>query len=200
MSFTNIVTQAGNIQGKVGTVTNFAKSILSLFGGDIVGVFDNETFAQLFPTARPTKGSFHRAVKVMDHPIESGSLISDFAVNLPAEIELEFVVGGDDYPQVVQLINQYVKSHTLVVVHLKIGSISNMIIESLAHDETPDVFDSAPITLHFRQVQIIKVQYQALAATQVAAPKDQSTVNVGTQQPQESALYQIGSFFGGLFK
>jgi hypothetical protein len=75
-----------------------------------------------------------------------------------------------------------------------------MLIEAMPHEESPEMFDAIPLAVKLRQIQQVLVQYQALTETQVAQPVDQSTVNTGTQQPKESALYQITNFIGGIFK
>lgn len=199
MSFTNIVTKAGNIQGAVGSVVNTVNSVLSLFGGDDVAILDNSTFSQIFPTARPVKATLSRTRKVMDHPIEDGSVISDFAVTDPLEVELSLILNGTDYTQVYRQIHQYFLTSTLICLQLRAATYPNLIIAGMPHEESADMMDAIPLALKLRRVTMITVQYQALTSSQVAAPADQSTVNVGTQQPQQSALYQLGSFVKGLF-
>lgn len=199
MAFTDIVQQVGNVQGIIGAVTNFTQSILSLFGVDVVGVFDNDTFDQLFTTARPMKANINRVAKVMEHPIETGSIVQDFMIILPVEIELSLVLTGDEYEATYQTIKNYWLTGTQVSIQTKADVFPNMLIQAMPHEESADMFDVIPLALKLRQVQQVLVQYQALTATQVAAPQDASTVNAGAQQPQQSALYQIGSFLGGIF-
>jgi hypothetical protein len=199
MSFTNIVTQAGNIQGIVGSATNFVQSVLSLFGADQVAILDNDTFDQLFISARPVKANISRVRKVMDHPVEDGSVTSDFAVTLPSEVELSLILAGTDYAQVYKQFYQYFSTSTLLCLQLRSDTMPNMIISGMPHEESPDMMDAIPLALKFRHVQMITVQYQQLTAKNVTNVQDQSTVNTGTQQPQQSALYQIGSFLKGIF-
>lgn len=199
MSFTNIAQAVGNVQGAVGAAQNFVRSIASLFGVDIVGIFDNDTFEQLWVTARPMKASMTLNQKIMDHPIETGAIVSDFAIVLPVEIELPLLLTGQDYQQTYQEITQYILNQTLVYVALKVGGSMNMLIESISHDETPDVFDAAQVVIKLREIQLITVQYQALAASNVATPTDQSTVNSGATQPQSSILFNIANYAKGVF-
>lgn len=199
MSFTNIATAAGNVQGIIGSVTNFTQSILSLFGVDVVGVFDNDTFSQLFDVARPMKANVSRYAKVMEHPIETGSIVQDFMIVLPVEIELSMLLTGDEYQAVYQEIKGYFLTGTQVSIQTKADVFPNMLIQAMPHEESPEMFDVIPLALKLKQVQQVLVQYQALTATQVAKPEDASTINRGAQQPQQSALYQIGSFVKGIF-
>jgi hypothetical protein len=200
MSFTDLVQTAGNVQGIIGSVTNFAQSVLSLFGVDIVGIYDNDTFDQLFQTARPVKANITRNAKIMEHPIESGSVVQDFMIIQPVEIELSLLLASDgEYQAVYQAIKGYFMTGTQVSIQTKADVFPNMLIQAMPHEESADMFDVIPLALKLRQIQQVLVQYQALTATNVQQPQDQSTVNTGTQQPQQSALYQITNYLGGIF-
>jgi hypothetical protein len=193
MSFTNIINTAGNIQGTLGAVQNFASSVLSMFGVDVVGVFDNTAYTQLFQSARPMKANVNRQLKIMDHPIESGAIISDFAIVLPVEIELSMLLTGDEYADMYKSILAYFETQTLVSVQLKSYTFANMLIQAMPHEETPEMFDVVPVALKLREVQLVQVQYQALSSSNVQDTTDQSTTQRGTQQPQaasSSLLYQ----------
>jgi hypothetical protein len=198
VSFIDIVKTAGNVQGTVGRVRNFVESVESLFGVDVVGIFDGESFEQIFNTARPIKANVKPTLKIMDHPIETGAIVSDFAVILPVEIELSLMLQGDEYVSTYQSIRTYFATQTTVIVHTKAGVFENMLIEAMPHEESADVFDALPLALRLREVQYVTVQYQTLTPQAVQQPTDQSTVNRGAQQPKASALYQIGSYLKGL--
>lgn len=200
MSVTNIITQAGNVQGIIGSVTNFAQSVLSMFGVDVVGVFDNTTYDQIFQTARPMKANVSVTKKIMDHPVESGALISDFAIILPVEIELSLLLTGTEYQSTYQLIKAYFDSGALVSVTLRSRTFNNMLIQAMPHEESPDQIDVLPLALKLREVQMFTAQYQALAPQQVATPTDESTVSRGAQQPQSSILYNVSNYVSGIFK
>ena len=201
MGFTNIITQAGNVQGIIGQAVNFVQSVQSFFGVDVVGIYDNTSFQQVFNTARPVKANINRQRKVMEHPIESGSIVQDFAITLPVDIELSLLLASDgEYQVVYQQIRDYFLAGTFVTIQTKADVFSNMLIQGMPHEESPEMFDVIPLALKLREVQLVTVQYQALNSEQVSAPQDQSTVNTGQQQPQQSALYQAASFVGGFFK
>lgn len=199
MSVTDIVRTAGNVQGAIGTVGNFVNSIASLIEGDVVGIFDSETYTQIFSTARPMKASVAPSIKVMDHPIESGSIKSDFAITLPLEIELSILLQGDEYRDVYESIKTYFTTRTTVVVQLRTTTATDMLIQGMPFEENPDMFDVVPMSLKLRQVQTFNVQYQALASTDVATSTDQSTVSRGAQQTQSSTLYDIVNYLKGIF-
>lgn len=194
MSFINVV---GNVQGSIGSVNNAVNSILSMFGVDVVGVFDNDTFEQLFLTARPMKANINRQQKIMDHPIELGAIVSDFAIVLPVEIELSMLLGGSEYETMYQTIKTYFLSQQMVTIQTKADVFADMLIQAMPHEETPEMFDAIPLALKLREVQLVTVQYQSLPPTAVQAPTDQSTVQGGAQQPQQSILYSISHYLTG---
>ena len=138
MSITDIVHSVSNVQGAIGGVENFVRSIASMFGVDVVGIFDNDTFEQLWITARPMKASMSVHQKIMDHPIESGAIVSDFAIILPVEIELPLLLTGQDYQQTYQEIQQYIQNRTLVYVALRVGGSMNIPID-MSTDEGKDL-------------------------------------------------------------
>lgn len=199
MSVTDIVRAAGNVQGIIGSVVNFTQSIVSMFGVDVVGIYDNDTFDQLFQTARPAKANITRDAKIMEHPIETGSIRQDFMIIQPVTIELSLMLLGNEYQPVYQQIKQYFMTGTPVSIQTKADVFPDMVIQAMPHEETPDMFDAIPLAVRLREVQQFTVQYQALTSTQVSQPADQSTVDAGQQQPKSSVLYDIGSFLGGIF-
>lgn len=199
MSFTNIVQQVGNVQGILGAVSNFTQSVMSLFGVDVVGIYDNDTFSQLFQTGRPIKANISRLAKIMEHPIETGAIVQDFMIIMPVEIELSLILGAADYQTVYQEIKGYFMTGTQVSIQTKADVFPNMLIQGMPHEESADMFDVIPLALKLRQIQMVTVQYQALTASNVVQPADASTINAGSQQPQTSTLYDITSFFGGIF-
>ena len=57
-----------------------------------------------------------------------------------------------------------------------------MIISQLPHEESPDQFDTIIVALKFKQAIFVTTNSQALPATAVKNPVQQSTVNTGEQQ------------------
>lgn len=201
MSILDIAHTVGNVQGTIGLVNNFTQSVLSMFGVDVVGIYDSNTFQQLFNTARPMRANISRTAKIMEHPIETGSIRQDYMIVLPVEIELSLLLSSDgEYQRVYQAIKHAFTLGQTMSIQTKADVFGDMMIQAMPHEEDPSMFDAIPLAIKLREVQQFTVQYQALTATQVSQPADQSTVNSGTQQPKQSALYQIANYLGGIFK
>lgn len=154
---------------------------------DLVGVFDS-SFNQVFDLARPLKLSVNTQSKLMDHPIEDGSTITDFRIIPPIELELSLVCTSRDYISVYQQIKTLYSSGALLIVFSKVETYLNMMIQAMPHEETPDMFDVIPVALKMREVQIVRTQYQPLTAKKVRKAKDQSTVKTGDTVPQQQSV------------
>ena len=73
---------------------------------DVVGVFD-ANFNQVFRLARPVKAQIHETSKPMEHPVETGIIITDHRIILPVEIEFSLILPPGEYRPVYQQIKQF---------------------------------------------------------------------------------------------
>ena len=135
----------------------------------------------------------------MDHPIEDGSIITDFRVILPTALELSVVCSGDDFADVFQQIKNAYLSEDVFTVTTRVDTYTNMVIAAYPHDETPEMFDGVLIAVKFREAILVQSQYQPLPAQQVSNPNDQSTVNTGSTTPQTPNGSQSGSALSSMF-
>lgn len=149
---------------------------------DVVAVYTS-SYQQVFSTARPIKASVQQDSKPMEHPVETGAVITDNRIILPIEIELSMVLPQGDYRPVYNQILQLFTVATLLNVQTRTAAYSNMLIQRMPHEETPEMFDAIPLTIRLKEVQLISTQSQALPAVSVKKPVNQSTVNTGAQQP-----------------
>lgn len=145
---------------------------------DEVGLFDAQ-FRPLVPDGVPIKATVTQPSKVMEHPLEDGATVADHRVFQPVEIELSMVAPLESYQQLLAI---YRQTQTLVV-RTKVGTFPDMIIETLPHDETPDVFDKVAIAIKLREVQFVETQFQALPPRAVGGRRNRnaSTVQRGEQ-------------------
>lgn len=149
---------------------------------DVVAIFD-QNFNQLFELARPLKAIIKEDSKLMEHPLETGGTFIDHSIILPVEIELSMVLRRGEYRDVYQRIRQAFKNRELLVVQTKTGLYENQLIQSLPHDEDPELYDTIALALKLREVQLITAQYNKLPPKSVRNPSNASTVDKGQQQP-----------------
>lgn len=153
---------------------------------DVIGVFRNDNFAQVFDRARPIKAKVNEQAQVMSHPVEDGSTVTDFKVILPIEIELSMILSSFDYKSVYKTIKDLFQASTLLTVQTRSDTYKSMIISAMPHDEDADVFDSITLALKLTEVKFATVKTGK--APKVSSPKDKrnsKTSNGGKQQPKE---------------
>lgn len=145
---------------------------------DMVGVYDQDFFQQ-FPNARPMRATVRQNARAMEHPIETGQIITDYRVILPIEIEIPFLVSPEFYRDTYEQIQNLFFNSELLLVQTISALYSNMIISEMPHQESPDHFNSMHILLRFKQVQIVSsaTSFAPLNAT------DTNTQNIGVQNP-----------------
>lgn len=153
---------------------------------DVVAIYD-QNFRQLFVTARPIKAVVKEDSKVMEHPLETGGTITDHTVVLPVEIELSIIPVRGEYRDVYQRIKQAFLNRDLLVVQTKSGTYQNQLIQSLPHDEDPDLYDTISVALKLKEVQLVEAQFARLPPRSVRNPTNASTVDRGQQQPKQSS-------------
>lgn len=163
---------------------------------DVVGIFDTG-FNQKFFRARPLKATVKETAKVMDHPLESGVVVSDHKIINPIEIELPLVTQSFDYQSVYEQIRKSFLSSELLLIQTKTGVYRNMIISDLPHEEGSEMFDQIAIAMKLREVKIVssKSRYSPRRASQ------RSTSKNGEQKPKPTSYAkQIADKTGNLFR
>jgi hypothetical protein len=180
---------------------------LQFVGGsavDEVAIFDS-SYNQAFSAARIVKVTVSPTSKLMSHPIEDGSMRTDFRVIMPTEIEISMIcpsggVSGPSFADIYQEINQSYLAGDIFTVATKADTYANMMIESLPHAEDPDMFDAITVAIKMKEVIIVTTQYQALPADQTKNTNDQSTVETGSTSAGAAPPAQSESVLHSWFK
>lgn len=166
------------------SATRNVAALLSGYSQDVVGIFDPDSGEQLFTEATAMKANINRNSKIMDHPKEDGSPVSDYKIILPVEIDMGILIDSTDQEDTYDLIKTAFLSSQFLTVQTNADVYTNMVVSAMPHDETPDMWGMLVMGLRLREVQLVTVQFQQLAANDVANTTDQSTVNTGEQTPQ----------------
>lgn len=148
---------------------------------DSVGVFDNN-FGQVFINARPMRAVVREILRPLEHPIETGQIITDYSILQPIEIELPVIVMAEFYRDTYQEIRNLFQNRELLTVQTRTGNYTNMIIAEMPHEEKPELYDALPITIKFKQVLIV-------VASSNFSPADPTQVN--TQALGEQSSYAV---------
>lgn len=121
---------------------------------DKVCVLDS-SFNQVFVNARPMAARVIERSSMFDHPIETGQIITDYSIVLPIEIELPIIVQAPFYRDTYQQIRNLYLNKNLLTVQTNTANYTNMVISEIPHEERPELFDALPLTIKFRQVQLV---------------------------------------------
>jgi hypothetical protein len=165
---------------------NIINTLLPSFAIDSVAIFTQD-YIQLFRDARAIKAVVKEQAKVMEHPVENGSVISDHRVILPVEIELSLILASENYQSVYKAIRQYYFNATLLVVQTRSGIYENQLISALPHEEDPTIYDALTIALSLKQVQFVTAQFGIVPKY----PSNTTTVNRGVQQGTPASTSQF---------
>lgn len=158
-------------------ITDIISTLLPSFAVDSVAVFTQD-FTQIFRAARSIKAVIKEQSKVMQHPVESGIVITDHRIILPLEIDLSLILNSFDYQNVYETIKGYYLQGTLIVVQTRSGVYQNLLIEKMPHEEDPMMYDVLTLALGLKEVIFTTAQYGVVPKN----PKNSTNVSRGTQQ------------------
>lgn len=140
-------------------------------------------FGQQFVNARPMRATVRETSKVMEHPVETGSMIADHHIINPVEIDLPLIVQSQYYAVTYAQIRQNFINATLLTVKTRTGSYQNMIIADMPHEEDAEMYSAISIGLHLKQVLLYTPGATTLqSGYSPALAVNSNTVQSGLQQ------------------
>lgn len=174
-------------------ISNVITSLIPSFATDIVAVYTQD-YTQVFRNARAIKAIVKETSKVMEHPIETGAIVTDHRIVWPVEIELNLILRPENYQDVYYEIKDLYLQGTLLIVQTRSDIYLNQLINSMPHEEDPTIYDTITIALSLKEVQMVTAQFTTTPRNQ----KNSSTVNRGNQQGTTANPKQTGSALSGL--
>lgn len=174
----------------LGPVLSLGRSLLTpSLSVDVVAI-TADGFTPLFPAARPMTASVFEIAKLMDHPLETGSVISDHIVFDPIEIRLPMIcVGEIEYRATYATIKAVFLAGTVLSVVTRTGSYPSMVIAEIPHEEDPDHFNAIQINIRLREARFVTPQTGQLTSANTDADKT-STVTRGAQKASAAPAAQ----------
>lgn len=166
--------------------------MMNIFQSD-VQILDSETFAILFVSSSPMRVSATEEYKPTKFTVESGEERSDHIVKSANEVSIDFVLTGAGARDQFELLRQAARDHTLVTIQTRLSNYSSMLVESLGLDESSDMHEGAAVPVRFSEWSEIEPEYGELKASQVAEPKQSSTVKRGRQSGNEATVEQTAN-------
>ena len=99
----------------------------------LTGIFDNDTYEQLFADAICTSLNIKDTSQLMTHPLEDGSKTADHQVFDLIKISMILQLSKINYNIVFENIDTAYISSTLLTIQTKVNVYKNMLIESKPH-------------------------------------------------------------------
>jgi len=159
---------------------------------ELIGIFNNDNFEQLFNNASIMSVSVEDSSQVMSHPLEDGSKTSDHQVFDLIRIQIPIILSSTDFVSVYQSIDKGYKNSTLYTIQTKVSVYKNMIIDSKPHQET--VESGIRLALSFTQFDTKK----ANVSINPKYASDSNTSNRGVQNGTSVSDEKRTSILGGL--
>lgn len=161
-----------------------------------VAIFDAQ-MRPAFAGAQIVKAAPVVASKTMEHPLESGAVVTDHRIILPVSIELSLLLVSSDYTSVYQLIAKAYAAGDLFTVQTRVDTHRNLVIDKMPREESADVASGVTVALTFKEVKIVTSTF---TQAKTKSAKDSKTKKQGQQQPKESPPERKTSILGSLFK
>jgi hypothetical protein len=165
---------------------------------DVVAVLDKD-LNQLFPGVRALKATIKEESKPMEHPLETGALVTDHRIILPVEIELSAMVTAEDYREVFHQVKDVFLRGDLVTVQTRTDSYTSMLLAAMPHEESGDIQDGITLAITLKEARFVSAVFEDMKIPpKPAAKKNSNTVKKGEQRPTETPEPKKGSFLSKL--
>lgn len=180
-----------------GAFSNVNNLLSNFFAVDVVGIYNQDNFEQIFKEARPVRAEVRETSTVMNHPVETGVILSDHHIINPVEISITLTINSEFYDSVYNQIKNAFIAATLLSVQTRTSVYNKMIIANMPHQENPDTFDMVIMNLHLKEVLfVVPNSVSEAAQPQNFSPSDpanSNTVSTGQKYPARISATQISA-------
>ncbi len=153
---------------------------------DYVAVYTPRDYVQVFPKARPMKATVREESRPMEHPLETGAIITDHRIILPVQVELSMLMYSGDYADTYKAIRQLFLDGTLLTVQTNSGVYENQLIQSMPHDESPDQYGTLTMALKLKQVIFVSARFGVV-------PRNPVNLTVTDRGQQQGTTPTVGT-------
>lgn len=123
--------------------------------------------------------------KMCEHPIESGSVVTDHKVILPKQCTITIAMPAYYQDIVIKEIEKYHKESTPLCVHDCGMLYENMVITDYPHTTDVKTASRLVFTIEMKELVVVEPEYVKLDMSKVKAAKDASTVKKGIKESKE---------------
>lgn len=123
--------------------------------------------------------------KMCEHPIESGSTVTDHKVILPKQCTITIAMPAYYQDIVIREIEKYHKNSTPLSVHDNGMIYNNMVITDYPHTTDIKTANRLVFTIEMKELVVVDPEYVKLDISKVRSAKDASTVKKGIKNTKE---------------
>lgn len=132
---------------------------------------------------------------ICDHPVETGSVITDTAIIQPISIKVQIALPTAFKTRIYNEMIKYYQTKKYIMVQTPVAMYRNMIIESMPFALENETIDRPVIELSLRQIQEVEVQYIKTENPVVKSPK--SAEDTDTKDLGRKVGSVVGEMYGG---
>jgi len=178
------------------TATNFILHIKQKTDVQNIAIYEQSENQQILTNLQFLDGSAQIDKKLMEHPKEDGTLITDHIVDDPTKVTLQVLISDDDKISLNELQDLY-KNSTPVIIKLKNELYANLVMSNRPMKADRSHYNYTVYDLTFKEVQEAVTLYVKMTVPQVKQKKAASKVNTGHKQPTPSIARKIVNKFTG---
>lgn len=165
------------------TFTNLILHIAQRTKDKNLAIYVQDSNVEALVNAKIFEGSATVDKKLMEHPKENGTVITDHVIDDPSQVNIQLLIEDDDATTINELMDYY-RNSTVLTVKIKNEVFSNLIINSKPLSASSDHYDSTVYNLAFKEVQEAITQYVEMPQDQVKNATNAGRVKTGQKQPQ----------------
>lgn len=121
--------------------------------------------------------------KLMEHPKEDGTVITDHVIDDPSKCSVKLLIYDDDAETLNELM-EYYRNSTVLTVKIKNEVFSNLVINSKPLSADSEHYNATVYNISFKEVLEAVTQYVEMPQNQVKNPTNASRVKTGHKQAQ----------------
>lgn len=183
------------------TATNIILHILQKVDAKNISISNPKTNRAVLTNVQYIEGHGSDDLKMMEHPIEDGSMIVDHIIDDPKSATVKIKIDDEDSASLSELQDLY-KNRTPLVLKIKNEIYPNLCISSKPVSAAVENFNSSVYDLTFKEAQEAQTVYVKMKVPDVKNPKNASTIKTGQKvvkpKPKGSILRQAADKLRGV--
>lgn len=167
------------------TATNVILHIKQKIDAKNIAIYDQKENQQILTSLQFIDGSVQEDKKLMEHPKEDGTIVTDHEINDPISINVQVLVSDNDSSGLNEIQDLY-RNNTYVIIKIKNEIHSNLVMSSKPMQADSSHYDKTVYNLTFKEIQEAQTVYVKMSVPQVKQKKNASKVKVGHKQANRS--------------